>query len=243
MANFLSVGGLGFHGDGFFKEYHDSSKMTKNPYDRVWTNFTQLPRISRAPRGKGTGLVLLIWIQDHRIRDKITQLQTIIADRHPIDLIPLNALHITVRDMGTITHHQQDNQIHPDKLPQIQKQLGKILPNLASFKADLERVNSFSICPFIEVHDNGAVNSIRDAIQPGLTDLGIPIDRPTGYLPHLSLGYYTKPEDRTRIQEALSGIREQRIGRIEVTKLSLIKAPWSKGMYRLELIQEFSLGR
>jgi len=218
--------------------------VTKNSYDRVWTDFTQLPSISRAPRGKGTGLVLLIWIQDQKIYDKITQLQTTIAERHPIDLIPLNALHITIRDMGTITHQtQKTDHIHPDKLSQVQEHLGKILPKLASFKADLERVNSFSICPFIEVHDNGVVNSIRDAIQPGLTDLGIPIDRSTGYLPHLSLGYYTKPEDRTMIQEVLSGIREQRIGRIEVSKLSLIKAPWSEGMFHLELIQEFSLGQ
>jgi 2'-5' RNA ligase len=219
-------------------------KVTKNPYDRVWTNFTQLHRISRAPRGEGTGLVLLVWIQDQRVRDKITKLQNTIADRHPIDLIPLDALHITVRDMGTITHQTQEtDHIHSDKLPRIQEHLGKIIPNLASFTAHLRRINSFSICPFIEVHDNGAVDSIRDAIQPGLTDIDIPINRPTGYLPHLSLGYYTKPGDRTRIQEVLSGIREQRIGTIEVNRLSLIKAPWSEGMFHLELIQEFRLGQ
>jgi 2'-5' RNA ligase len=174
----------------------------------------------------------------------MAELQRIVARAVPVDPIPLDALHITVRYFGELSDQpQEESEFHPDRLPSLLAQLRAVLRDWPAFPVALRRINSFFICPFFEVHDNGVVNGMRSALEPGLRELGFGSADygPRGYLPHLTLGYYNEDGDGVAAREVLAQLRERELGQLEVTKLSLITAPWRDGMYHLELMEEFVL--
>jgi 2'-5' RNA ligase len=217
---------------------------TEDVYNEFWDDFAEGDHIARAWRGEGVSLVLLFWLRDPGMIERVAELQRVVARAVPIDPISLDALHITVRYFGELSDQpQKESEFHPDRLPGLLAQLRAGLRDWPAFSVALRRVNSFFICPFFEVHDNGVVNGIRAALEPGLRELGFGSADygPRGYLPHLTLGYYNEDGDGAAARDVLAHLRQQELGQLKVTKLSLVTAPWRDGMYNLELMEEFLL--
>lgn len=225
--------------------------MSTAVYDEFWEEFILGDHISREPRGEGVALVLLVWLEDREVIERTAQLQRTLTNTLSLDPIPRDALHITVRFFGELAEPPEaddqpevDPQIHPDRVPGLVQHLRAVLKGWGAFPVVLRRINSFFICPFIEVHDEGEVNRIRDALEPGLRGMGFrSFDYgQKGFVPHLTLGYYNEDGDGAAAREALARLRHTEVGAVQVDRLTLIKAPWSEGMYRLETVEALELG-
>jgi 2'-5' RNA ligase len=218
--------------------------MSTSRYDACWDEFIAGGHISRPSFGEGVALVLLYWLRDKAIIHRLAQLQRTVASAVSLTLIPLDALHITVRYIGELTAlPQKDSELKPDRVPELVAHLKATLHDFPSFPVALRRINSFHVCPFAEVHDGGMTLRIRNAVQPGLREMGFPRHEygPRGFLPHLSLGYYDEEGDGAAARQVVAGIRDTDLGVVQVNALSLVKAPWSAGMYHLQAVEELQL--
>jgi 2'-5' RNA ligase len=213
-------------------------------YDANWDEFFAGDHISRPQFGEGVALVLLYWLRDEAIIHRLARLQRTVASAVPLNIIPLDALHITVRYIGELTKRpQKDSELKSDRIPELVAHVKAKLHDFPSFPVALRRINSFHVCPFAEAHDGGVILRIRDALEPGLREMGFPHyeSGPRGFLPHLSLGYYDEEGDGAAARRVVAGIRETDLGVVKVNALSLVKAPWSAGMYHLEVVEELPL--
>ena len=218
--------------------------MPTSRYDACWDEFIIGDHISPPSFGEGVALTLLFWLRDQAIIQRLAGLQRRVASAVPLKVIPREALHITVRYIGELTNHpQRDSELRPDRIPELLAFLRTTLLDLPSFSVSLRRINSFRVCPFAEVHDGGAILRIRDAVEPGLREMGFPHyeSGSRGFLPHLSLGYYGEVSDGAAARQLVEGIRETDLGQVQVNALSLVKAPWTAGMYHLEAVEELPL--
>jgi 2'-5' RNA ligase len=213
-------------------------------YDACWDEFIGGDHISRPSFGEGVALTLLYWLRDESIIQRLARLQRAVASAVPLKMIPLDALHITVRYIGELTDRpDKDSELKPDRVPELVAHLKATLHDFPSFPVALRRINSFRVCPFAEVHDGGMVLRIRDAVEPGLREMGFPRHEygPRGFLPHLSLGYFDEEGDGAAARQVVAGIRDTDLGAAQVNALSLVKVPWSAGMYHLEAVEELPL--
>ena len=114
-------------------------------YDESWQDFARGEHILRAGRGEGIGLVLLVWLQERQIAERMAELQRAVADVVPMDPIPRDALHITVRYLGEVTDHpEKATELHPDRLPETITSLFDLKLHLLAF-AKASKFHSLNI--------------------------------------------------------------------------------------------------
>jgi 2'-5' RNA ligase len=199
-------------------------------------------RIAKAPRKEGVGITLVVWLQDREVIEKIQKIQERINQTVPFDSIPPDALHITVRNIQSL--EDDPRKITPEKLSAALNSLRTTLKGRRPFQAVLKHVNSFLVNPFIEVHDDGKLTQIRNAMNPELGRLGL-VDTdypPHGYVCHLTPGYYEVAHSSNSLFQLLKKLRPLEFGKIEVRNLQLVKTLWTPGLYHMELIDEITLG-
>ena len=64
------------------------------------------------------------------------------------------------------------------------------------------------------------------------------------HVSHVTLGYYYSEDGSGRsARQVLRELREREVGAIEVGNLTLVKAPWSGGLYHLEPVSDVQLTR
>lgn len=212
-------------------------------YDAVWAEFVQGDHISAMPRRKGFSLALIVWVQHPAIVDRIAEIQREFHGRIPFASTPLDALHITVRNLGPLIEPAPESlagpplaplEAAPDQLLQrthrpLVEHLRLVLSGIPPFSIRLARINSFFVCPFIETHDGETIQRIRDALAPGLDELGLAdYDYGTlGFVPHLTLGLYTESNDGAAARQMATKLREREIGALWVDRLTLARADLS----------------
>ena len=218
--------------------------MTRSTYDAIWERFAYGDHISKMPQRDDIGVGLIVHIQEQAIVDRISAIQRQIEHVSTFIPTPLDALHLTVRNLGALIDQPKGKQtVSPGQLPDVIGALGCGLSGTHGFGIHLRRVNSFLVCPIVEVHDNGHILAIRQDLETELGSLGLTdYDYGShGFVPHLTLGYYSEDGDGAMARQVLSGLREVDIGQIQVTKLVLIRADLRTGVCCLEPIHEYKL--
>jgi 2'-5' RNA ligase len=218
--------------------------MTRSIYDDIWEQFAHGDHISRMPRRDGIGVGLIVHVQAPEI---VKGISAILRQLKKIDAFaptPLDALHLTVRNLGMLVDQPTGKQaVSLEQLPILIESIGRALDGTHSFTIRLRRVNSFFICPIVQVHDNGRILAIRERLEAELGPLGLTdFDYgPRGFIPHLTLGYYTQDGDGAIARQTLAALRETDIGQIQVTELTLVRAKLTSGVCCLESIHKFGL--
>jgi len=217
--------------------------MSLSVYQRIWQEFKDMGRIAKAPRKEGVGITLVVSFQDREVIERILEIQKLISKTVPFDAIPPDALHITVRNIQSL--EDDPKKISPEKLSAVVNSLRTTAKRWLPFQAVLKHVNSFLVNPFIEVHDDGNLTGIRNAINPGLDRLGM-VDtdyHPHGYVCHLTLGYYETIQSSNSLLQLFEKLRPREYGKIEVRNLKLVRTLWASGLYHMELMKEIRLGK
>jgi 2'-5' RNA ligase len=222
-------------------DYGKSTNLSET-YNDFWEQFIRND-LKPASHEGGIGLGLIIWLKDSAIIEKIVEIQQTIAQSLSLVAIPRDSLHITVRNFGTMTEQPRgDLKVSPIQLPILLNHLQDILKDWPVFDATLRKVNSFSTAPFVEVYDGGVISGMRKAVEK-LRDLGFgEYDYgPTGYVPHITLGYYEASHEKVKARKVVQALRDRMVGEIQVKKLILAKAFWTSGVYDLKSVNEFEL--
>jgi 2'-5' RNA ligase len=218
--------------------------MTGSIYDEIWDRFARGDHISRMPHREGIGIGLIVRIQEQEIVERISAILHQLEPLGELSPVPLDTLHLTVRNLGALAEQPKGQQaVSPAQLPALIESIGRALAGTHRFSVHLGRVNSFFVCPIIEVYDNGRILAIRERLEQEFValDLSDYDYGPRGFIPHLTLGSYTEDSDGAMARQALSALRETDIGQIQVTELALIQADLTTGICCLEPIHEFEL--
>lgn len=218
--------------------------MTRSIYDEVWEQFVRGDTLSEMPSRDVSGVGLIVRIQAQAIVEQVDAIQRQIEQIGEFVPSPLDALHLTVRNLGVLVDQPKGKQtISPGQLPDVIEAIGRGLSGTHGFMVHLRRVNSFSVCPIVEAHNSGHILAIRQNLEPELDSLGLTdYDYgPHGFIPHLTLGYYRKDSDGAIARQVLGELREVDIGQIQVTELTLIRADLTAGVCCLEPIHEYKL--
>jgi 2'-5' RNA ligase len=218
--------------------------MTRSIYDNIWERFAHGDHIAQMPRRDGIGVGLIVHIQEQAIVEKTSVVLSQLEQLNSFVPVPLDTLHLTVRNLGALVDEPKGQQaVSSEQLPALIEAIGRALTSVHKFPVHLQRINSFFVCPIVEVHDNGRILAIRQRLEKALESLGLTDFNygPRGFVPHLTLGYYTEDGDGAMARQLLSALRETDIGQIQVTELVLIRADLTAGVCCLEPIHTFEL--
>jgi 2'-5' RNA ligase len=218
--------------------------MIRSVYDDIWDQFVHGDHVSQMPHREGIGLGLGIRVQTTEVVEQVRAIQRQLEQCHTFAPSPLDTLHITVRNLGALVDHpKRAQEVSPRQLPALTESIGRVLADRDRFPILLNRVNSFFVCPIVEVHDAGHILSIREQLEPELVSLGLADYNygPRGFIPHLTLGYYTESNDGAAARQVVNALRDTTVGTIQVTELILVRARLTSGLCCLEQIHAFKL--
>ncbi len=207
--------------------------MKPDVYDEIWQTFINGDHISPGSIWGGEGLALIVPVAALDVLANVMELQTGMADCFRFTPHSPEDLHITLALLGDPPQ---------SRLPSFCTFLQLALHDFPAFPIHLMRINSFFRAPFLEVHEEGALNRLLALIQPGLELLGCPkIDYGSrGQVWHVTLGGYADASDGVLIREVLKDFRDFDAGAFRVEEVFLVRT--SPGApYRMNVLNTISL--
>ena len=218
-------------------------------FDAIWENRYQSPIIMENwtdndwAKGRTEYLVFLVKVNDQSIKTRVTATQEKLAEYRCIDPLPLDYLHLTVKEVGLFLTEEKtaDDEITHDELEQMIDVAREIINQYEPFEIKLERLNNFKSVVCVEGHDGGLIRDINKNLreQLGLKSLF----HDPKFLPHMSIVQYQSTEDYQELIQYLEKARDTQIGTLAVDSVMLVNAhlPVSGNYPRIEILEEFPL--
>ena len=162
---------------------------------------------------------LIVPVDISPLRPRIDPLRETLEGMPFVSLHPDHFMHITLLMLGfLVPEPEKNNEISPERLSEVETTCKKILANFPAFQLELANLNAFPGAAFIEVHDGGKLDELRDALCQGCS-----LKAADG-LSHLTLAYFHAPNGAPAPGELISGLagfRRWPIGEILVEHVDL----------------------
>lgn len=129
---------------------------------------------------------------------------------------PPDDLHLTVKLFNAGRGHA--NRIDTAN---VRRLIGRIAADTAPFEVDFPRLNLFPDIVYAEVEDDGAVTDLNRAFCRAGETVDTDRDR-GGFIPHLTLGYFTGDEDYDSLVDFMETNRDPGLRTVEVNELALV---------------------
>lgn len=137
---------------------------------------------------------------------------------------PDHFMHVTLFLLGFVVPEPRgDDEVAPERLAKIELGVRRALANFPPFKVELSNLNAFPAAAFVEIHDGGMLERLRDALRGecGLRE-------PPGP-PHLTLAYFQPEEEIPAPPDLVSALErfrdwpvgEMLVGEVDLTLLDL----------------------
>jgi len=219
-------------------------------YDLTWARFVSERRLEFGghmdPNWQGghrLSVSLVVPAQASRFHEKLEPLREALRPFPFVSLHPDHFMHITLILLGFLVDEPgKENEVSRERLREIEERARVTLSDFPAFPVTLANLNAFPGAAFIEVHDGGMLDRLRDALS-----VGCGLKTPHGP-PHLTLAYF-QAQDGTDAPEALicaiARYRNWPIGEItvedvEMTLLDLhSEYPEAKTLARIPLGEGF----
>jgi 2'-5' RNA ligase len=170
----------------------------------AWDDFVRLSQtddsLARARRGPRRWFLqpyvsFIIPIQDEAALARLTAWQTAFQPWLNYDPLPVEALHITLYDLGRLTRHPWLWLPHTwrrETLLHLADQIRATLEDRSPFEVEIGGLNAFSNALFAEIKDcDSCLRASRIRLRRALP-LKARLPSPGPYLPHITLGYWGK---------------------------------------------------
>ena len=148
-------------------------------------------------------------------------------------------MHITLVLLGFLVEEpENESEVTRERLREIEKRGRVALSDFPAFTVGLANLNAFPGAAFIEAHDGGMLDRLRDALS-----VSCGLKKPTGP-PHLTLAYFQAPDGTEAPEGLVSAIARYRdwpvgeltVDDVEMTLLDLrSEYPESKLLARMPL--------
>ena len=154
-----------------------------------------------------------------RFRERLEPLREALRPFSFVSLHPDHFMHITLILLGFLVDEPKDaDEISRGRLREIEGCARDVLSDFPAFTVDLANLSAFAGAAFIEAHDGGEIDQLREALS-----VGCGLEKPSGP-PHLTLAYFQAP-DGTEVSEelvcAMAAFRHWPIGEITVDNVEI----------------------
>lgn len=219
-------------------------------YDQIWDIRHQEPHIIESwvendwAKGRTEYLSFLVKVEDRSITEKISQIQSEIAEFQCIETFPREYLHLTIKETGCflVPEKTEEDEFTIEEISRVISEADRIFGRFNPIELRLENLNNFISAVVVQAHDGGAVREINGALLgiQGLQKLRYDYPR---FLPHLSFAQYKNEIDYKKFITYLEQNRETKVGPLKIDTIQLVIAHLPvKGRFPLlETLEEFKL--
>lgn len=224
------------------------SDTTEARLRRAWRQFLREGRVRSAyeawaekARGRARYLTVVMPVRDEGIVARVQALQERLRVVPYLDLHPPHSLHLTVRSLGfRVARRALPDEVDEELLPRVLAAVAEVARLTPPFVVRLRRLNSWDTAPFVEARSGGRILAIRAALAERLPFLQ-DFNYEGGFLPHLTLGYYTANGPNDVAVAALRPLRYREVGRFIAPCLCVMEGPADNLYAPYDLVAEFKL--
>ena len=200
-------------------------------YDRVWERFVGERRLEFGghmdpdwQEGHRLSASLIVPVEAWRFHARLEPLREALRPFPFVSLHPDHFMHITLVLLGFLVDEpEEEDEVSRERLQEIEKRARIALADVPAFTVRLANLNAFPGAAFIEAHDEGALDRLRDALCTSCD-----LKKPPGP-PHLTLAYFQAPDGTDTPDELISAIARYRdwpvceimVENVEMTLLDL----------------------
>lgn len=195
-------------------------------YAEIWEEFVSERRLEFGGHldpawqdGHARSASLMIPVDTVRLRDRLDPLRGALRTLPFVSLHPDHFMHITLLLLGfLVPEPEEPGEISSRRIADIEVRARRVLADSSPFDVELANLNAFPGAAFIEAHDGGMIERLRDALSSACG-----LEKPPGP-PHMTLAYFHAPDGAQAPDELVSTIaryREWPVGEIRVEEVEL----------------------
>lgn len=217
-------------------------------YAEVWTKFVTERRLEFGghtdpawTNGHALSASLMVPVDAPSLHERLEPMRDALRPFPFVSLHPDHFMHITLFLLGFVVPEPgEDDEVSPERLAEIEAASRRALADIPTFEVELANLNAFPAAAFVEVHDGGMLERVREALRGecGLRE-------PPGP-PHLTLAYFQPSREMRAPADLISALEKFRdwpvgevvVGEVELTLLDLHQDyPEPKPLARIPLAE------
>ena len=169
--------------------------------------------------GHALSVSLMIPVEASRFRERLDPLRDALRPFPFVSLHPDHFMHITLLLLGFLVEEpEEEAEVSRERLAEIETSARRALSDFPAAEARLANLNAFPGAAFVEVHDHGILERLREVLC-----VSCGLEKPPGPA-HLTLAYFQAPDGTPAPQELISTIaryREWDIGELAVESVEM----------------------
>jgi RNA 2',3'-cyclic 3'-phosphodiesterase len=181
-------------------------------YERVWERFVRERRLEFGghmdpdwQEGHKLSASLMVPVEASRFHDRLKPLREALRPFPFVSLHPDHFVHITLVLLGFLVDEpKEEDEISPKRLQEIEHSARIALTDFPAFTVRFANLNAFPGAAFIEAHDGGMFDRLRDVLSESCD-----LKKPPGP-PHLTIAYFQAPDGTEAPEELISAIARYR---------------------------------
>jgi 2'-5' RNA ligase len=195
-------------------------------YAEVWERFVRERRLEFGGHmdpdwgdGHSLSASLMIPVEASRFRERLDPLRDVLRPFPFVSLLPDHFMHITLLLLGFLVEEpEEEGEVSRERLAEMEASARRAISGFPAFTVRLANLNAFPGAAFVEGHDDGTLDRLREALCESCG-----LKKPPGP-PHLTLAYFLVP-DGTPAPEALisaiSRYRDWDVGQLAIESVEM----------------------
>jgi 2'-5' RNA ligase len=195
-------------------------------YEEVWERFVRERRLEFGGHtdpawrdGHSLSASFVISAEASRLRARLEPLREALRPFPFVSLHPDHFLHLTLLHLGFLeAEPRADDEVSREGVEDLEAGARRTLSGFPAFAVRFANLNAFPGAAFVEVHEDGMLDELRDALCEGCG-----LQKPSGP-PHLTLAYFQAPDGSPAPEELLSAISRYRdwpVGELAVESVQM----------------------
>jgi 2'-5' RNA ligase len=195
-------------------------------YAEVWERFVRERRLEFGGHmdptwreGHALSASFMIPVEASRFRERLEPLRDALRPFPFVSLHPDHFMHITLLLLGFLVDEpEEEDELSHQRIREIEEGARRAMSGFPIFTVRLANLNAFPGAAFVEVHDDGMLNRLRDALC-----WSCGLEKPSGP-PHLTLAYFHAPDGTPAPEELVKAIahyRDWEVGELAVESVEI----------------------
>jgi 2'-5' RNA ligase len=169
--------------------------------------------------GHALSASFIVPVEASRFRERLEPLRDALRPFPFVSLHPDHFLHITLLLLGFIVEEpKEEGEISRARIEEIEVGARRALAGFPAFTARLANLNAFPGAAFVEVHEDGMLDRLRDALCESCG-----LEKPSGP-PHMTLAYFHAPDGAPAPEElvnVMARYRDWDVGELAVESVEM----------------------
>ncbi len=196
-------------------------------YRRIWQGLRQHREVldgrhdTAAWRSRaGRFALCLIRVPAGALTAQAEELRAALGQFPFVRLHPDHFLHIPIQELGFVVKEPvARDELSQERLDEFVQHAREPIAGFPPYSVQLGGINSFLDAPFLDVHDGGWCSRIHHRLR-GV--VAIPPDTRYPYLPHVTIGHYTRRQSMGNLPAVLTPWRDVQFGEFVATEVEVV---------------------